>query len=120
MPPEQLPEKTAFVRKLRREQTAFESTLWKFLKAHQLDGLHFRRQHPIGPYIADFACIKARLIVELDGNSHDERIDTDANRDTDLEAMGWRVLRFPNVYLRDNPDALWQMIEMELTRENSK
>jgi very-short-patch-repair endonuclease len=90
------------------------------LKAHQLDGLHFRRQHPVGPYVADYACVKARLIVELDGNSHDERIDYDAARDADLEAMRWRILRFPNVYLRDHPDELWRMIEIELVWEDSR
>ncbi|PQV63045.1 Protein of unknown function (DUF559) [Abditibacterium utsteinense] len=79
-----------------------------------MSGFHFRRQHPIGPFIADFACIKAKLIIELDGNSHDNRQDYDANRDFVLREWGWKTLRFPNVYARDKPDDLWREVEAQL------
>lgn len=79
-----------------------------------MSGFHFRRQHPIGPYIADFACIAAKLILELDGNSHDDRQDRDANRDFVLREWGWKTLRFPNIYARDYPDDLWREVEKEL------
>jgi primosomal protein N' (replication factor Y) len=108
--------RVAFARQLRRAPTLFEKKLWDILRGHKQSEFHFRRQHPIGPYIADFACISAKLIVELDGNSHDDRLNYDAKRDFDLQQMGWRVLRFPNAYARDRPDDLWRSIEIELNK----
>jgi len=69
---------------------------------------------PIGPDFADFACPAARLIVELDGSSHDERIERDANRDAVLEEWGWLTLRFSNVDVRDNPEGVWNEIEKQI------
>ncbi len=108
------PRKIQLARRLRREQTIYEKNLWDILRAHKMSGYHFRRQHPIGPYVADFACIAAKLIIELDGNSHDDRQDYDANRDFVLREWGWEILRFPNVYARDQPDELWRTVEVEL------
>ena len=78
--------------------TRSETLLWRYIKAHRIDGLGFRRQVPIGPYIVDFACHRARLIVELDGESHDfeARQRQDASRDDCLREMGYRILRFTN------------------------
>ena len=78
--------------------TRAETLLWRYLKAHRLDGVQFRRQTPIGPYIADFCCHATKLIVELDGESHDfgDRVDYDAKRDRWFERQGYRVLRFTN------------------------
>jgi very-short-patch-repair endonuclease len=59
-------------------------------------GLKFRRQHPIGPYFADFACIEKKFAVELDGGYHDRQYDQDRQRQTFLESEGWQVLRFSN------------------------
>jgi very-short-patch-repair endonuclease len=77
--------------------TAAETILWRALRDRGV-GVKFRRQVPIGPYIADFVCIDAQLIVELDGAAHeyDGRRIYDADRDAWLEARGWRVVRFPN------------------------
>jgi very-short-patch-repair endonuclease len=68
------------------------------LRKDQLMGLHFRKQHPVGPYIADFACAKARLIVEVDGETHwtVEQRRRDARRTAFLEQDGWTVLRVWN------------------------
>jgi very-short-patch-repair endonuclease len=78
--------------------TRAETLLWRYLKAHHLDGLQFRRQAPIGPYIADFCCHAARIIVEIDGETHDwsERLKRDAIRDRWFSGQGYRVLRFTN------------------------
>src|SRR5690348_5585614 len=80
---------------LRRGQTDAEKKLWSRLRASQL-GAKFRRQHPIGGYIADFCCVEQRLIVELDGGQHLEQRGYDLRRNEALEAFGFRVLRFWN------------------------
>jgi very-short-patch-repair endonuclease len=85
-------------KRLRREMTRAETLLWRYLKADRLAGLAFRRQTPIGRYIADFVAHSGKLIVELDGESHDfeERIRRDEQRDRWFASRGYRVLRFTN------------------------
>lgn len=87
-----------FAKALRKNLTDAEVILWESLRRKQLGGFRFRRQHPIGPYIADFACPMERLVIELDGWTHssDAEITHDANRTTYLESQGWSVLRFEN------------------------
>ena len=85
---------TEFARQLRKTMTDAEVRLWFHLRRSQLNGFRFRKQHPIGPYIADFACIEKRLIVEVDGSQHNETID--AERDTWFQRHEYRVLRFWN------------------------
>lgn len=87
-------QKRDVARKLRSEMTRAEIVLWTRLRRGQL-GARFRRQLPIGPYIADFACPAARLIVEVDGETHstDEERAHDARRTAHLAGTGWRVLR---------------------------
>lgn len=72
--------------------------------------LHFRRQHPIGPYILDFYCDAAKLAVEVDGGGHVGRADYDARRDGWLQAHGIRTLRIPAVSVRDNIDGVIETI----------
>ena len=83
---------------MRRVMTDAELKLWNELRAHRLMGLGFRRQVPIGPYIADFACPSHRLIVEADGSQHGEAENAgrDRVRTAYLEGQGWTVLRFWN------------------------
>jgi very-short-patch-repair endonuclease len=69
--------------------------LWKYLRRRQLNGFYFRKQCPIGPYIADFACLESRLIIELDGGQHADS-SSDAVRDAWFTANGYRTLRFWN------------------------
>ena len=85
-------------RRLRRELTDPERLLWGQLRAHRQDGLAFRRQAPMGPYVVDFACHAARLVIELDGGGHSwaNRSSRDATRDAWLADRGYRVLRFWN------------------------
>jgi very-short-patch-repair endonuclease len=82
-------------RTLRREMTDSERKLWSGLRGEQM-GVKFRRQHPLGNYIADFACLAPKLIVELDGSQHDVRQAYDARREAFLKAQGFAVLRFPS------------------------
>jgi very-short-patch-repair endonuclease len=81
-------------RRLRRSMTGVELMLWSRLRRQQLEGHRFRRQAPIGPYIADFACFQARLLIEIDGPSHDDRVEYDRRRTAWLVRGGFRVLRF--------------------------
>ena len=78
---------------LRRAMTGPERTLWSLLRRDQLK-LHFRRQHPVGPFILDFYCAKAKLCVEIDGPVHAERVEYDRRRTAWLEREGIRVLKF--------------------------
>jgi len=79
-------------RSMRKGQSRAEKAVWDLVRANRL-GVKFRRQHPVEGYIADFACIEAMLIVEIDGHSHDDQQEYDAERTRKLEAAGWRVLR---------------------------
>lgn len=87
-----------FARSLRRKQSRAERALWNALRDRTV-GAKFRRQHPVAPYTADFACVEAMLIVELDGLSHDadEQIAHDETRTRFLRDSGWRVLRVRDV-----------------------
>jgi very-short-patch-repair endonuclease len=93
-------------KQLRRAQTPAEKTLWRALKNRQLGGFKFRRQHPIGKYIVDFYCAKAKLVIELDGGSHKNQMENDTNRTAWLESRGYQVLRFPNHQIKTNLDLL--------------
>ncbi|MFO0597051.1 MAG: DUF559 domain-containing protein [Myxococcaceae bacterium] len=87
---------TPKARRLRTNATSTEQLLWPWVRNRRLLGWKFRRQHPVGPYIVDLACVEAMLIVELDGAGHFLRADEDAKRQAFLERAGWRVLRFGN------------------------
>lgn len=89
-------------RQLRNSRTQAEKELWKVLRSRRLGGLKFRRQVPIGSYIADFVCFDARLIVELDGGQHAWEADKDLKRTRDLELLGFRVVRFWNSEVFEN------------------
>jgi very-short-patch-repair endonuclease len=88
--------KVRFARKLRKEMTEAEWKLWHALRSRRLDGYKFRRQVPIGTYIADFVCQECKLIVELDGSQH-ANSPYDIKRDAWLGLRGYRVLRFWNI-----------------------
>jgi very-short-patch-repair endonuclease len=89
-------------RRLRRNPSATERQLWTRLRQRRLEGLKFRRQMPMGPYVLDFVCLRHRLIVEADGPFHDAI--RDAERDAWLTAKGFRVLRFSNREIQGSPD----------------
>jgi very-short-patch-repair endonuclease len=88
-------------RQQRREMNDAEKRLWYRLRRRGLEGFRFRRQVPIGTYIADFACLGARLVIEVDGDSHGNDLAEalDAGRDETIERNGYRVLRFSHYYV---------------------
>ena len=92
-------------RQLRKESTPAEEALWELLRDRKLQGLKFRRQVPIGDYVADFYCHELRLVVELDGEVHegDRQKAHDINRDRNLLALGYRVMRFTNQEVLEEP-----------------
>jgi very-short-patch-repair endonuclease len=87
--------KRRFARSMRRKATEAEDRLWHELRDRRLDHIKFRRQVPIGRFIADFVCLDAKLVVEIDGSQHAEQ-QYDAERSAELKARGFRVLRFWN------------------------
>ena len=91
-------------RTLRRDMTEAEQRLWQILRSRQTEGCRFRRQVPIGGFIADFVCHATKLIVEIDGGQHDPSSEAEASRTRFLEAEGYRVLRFRNNEVLDNPE----------------
>ncbi|MEO6353266.1 MAG: endonuclease domain-containing protein, partial [Burkholderiaceae bacterium] len=101
---------TANARSLRKDMTNTERKLWHVLRGKQLLACRFRRQYPIGPYIADFACIDKKLLIELDGGQHQEQIAYDQKRTTFLEMQGWQVLRFWNTEVMNNMDGVLMTI----------
>jgi very-short-patch-repair endonuclease len=83
-----------YARRLRKQQTDTERKLWARLRDRRLGGVKFRRQHPIGPYIVDFCCPEAKLVIELDGGQHTTQRNGDERRSLFIEAQGYGVLRF--------------------------
>jgi very-short-patch-repair endonuclease len=89
-------------KELRREMTQEEKILWQHLRANRLNGLHLRRQQIIDGFIADFYCHAARLVIEVDGEIHQQQAEYDAERDRVLSARGLRLLRIKNEEVRQN------------------
>ena len=100
-------------RDLRRDQTPAEKKLWARLRSSQLDGLKFRRQHPIGRFVVDFYCASRRLVIEVDGDSHAEQVEYDAARSEWLGGHGYRVVRFSNREVEHELDAVLEAILVE-------
>ncbi|MBI1276130.1 DUF559 domain-containing protein [bacterium] len=104
---------------LRRNMTDAEKALWKLLRNKQFDGVKFRRQQPIGKYIADFVCFEAMLVVELDGGQHAIQQDYDKKRTAFLNEQGFAVLRFWNQDVLKNPDGLYETLKQALAASPS-
>jgi very-short-patch-repair endonuclease len=94
-------------RDLRARETPVEDILWEELRDRRLDGMKFRRQHPIGPFVVDFCCAECRLVIELDGGIHVEQREQDTEREAVLNLAGYRVIRFPNQSVQETlPEVL--------------
>jgi very-short-patch-repair endonuclease len=106
----------AAAKRLRANTTPHERILWRALKELPIEGTHFRRQAPIGPYIVDFFCPAAHLIIEIDGGHHndDETATRDRERQLWLEQEGYRVVRFWNSEITGDLDAVLERIYVEL------
>ena len=103
-------------RALRQNMTEAERRVWQMLRSQQMQGYKFRRQVPIGDYIADFVCHEARLIVEIDGGQHDCSSPQEAERSEFLRGEGYRILRFWNNEVLANIDGVHATIASELGR----
>ncbi|MET4273295.1 MULTISPECIES: endonuclease domain-containing protein [unclassified Bradyrhizobium] len=99
-------------KQLRQAMTRAETLLWRYLKANRMDGVGIRRQTPIGNYIADFVCFSSKIIIEVDGESHDfeERQKADRRRDAFFAAEGFQVLRFTNEQVMTNLEGVVEAI----------
>ena len=108
-----------FARQMRGALTDAETIMWSRLKGRGLGGWRFRRQHPIGPFIADFACASAKLVVEVDGATHSSPVERsyDQARTNYLEARGWTVLRVWNTDVYDNLNGVLDTILRHLPSE---
>ena len=110
------PRDTERARELRRTAKPVERLLWRYLSRSQL-GAKFSRQMPVGPFFADFLCRQHKLIVELDGYSHDIQPERDVMRDAYLRRAGYRVLRFSNEDVSHATEAVVTVIREALGRE---
>jgi very-short-patch-repair endonuclease len=97
--------------------TQEEKNLWQHLRANQLNRLHFRRQQIIDGFIADFYCHVARLVIEVDGEIHQQQAEYDAERDRVLLAQGLRLLRIQNEEVRQNLDRVLARISTACSEE---
>ena len=100
-------------RGLRRRSPPPERILWSILRGRRLGGLKFRRQEPIGPYVVDFCCRERKLVVELDGMSHDDKQQHDELRARWLEEQGYRILRVTNWDVNEDIEAVARWIARE-------
>src|SRR5438105_10694590 len=107
-----------FAKALRKQMTEAEVILWSYLRREAVTGLRFRRQHPIGPYIGDFACMSARLVVEVDGATHmsADEMRHDRIRDGYLRSRGWRTLRVTNTDVYRNVGGVLDVIIYQARR----
>jgi very-short-patch-repair endonuclease len=108
---------TGRARRLRRDQTNAERTLWFRLRDRRLDGWKFKRQIPIDRFVVDFCCADAKLILEIDGGQHDQDRERDADRTRILEAMGYLVLRSWNNDVLRNTEGVLEEILSVLNRQ---
>jgi very-short-patch-repair endonuclease len=107
---------TGRARLLRREMTDAERKLWSVLRLNGIEGHSFRRQVPLGNYIVDFACHKARLIIEVDGGQHDPTMPDELSRTAFLKEEGYRILRFWNNEVLENLEGVYAIIVNALTK----
>jgi very-short-patch-repair endonuclease len=104
------PKRISLARSLRKKAVPAEARLWKALRNRALAGFKFRRQHPVGPYVVDFACVECKLVVEVDGATHLTTRRRDGRRTAVLEAEGWLVMRFWNTEVYDDLDPVKEAI----------
>jgi very-short-patch-repair endonuclease len=90
----------------RKNPTISEGLLWSILRGSQLSGLRFRREHPVGPWILDFACVSRMLAIEVDGGYHDSNVEQDLARQADIENRGWTVIRFSSDQVEQDAEAV--------------
>ena len=97
-------------KELRKEMTSAEKILWERLRNRQVGGFKFRRQHPMGSFIADFYCAECKLVIEIDGDIHISQVEADAERTEIIESFGYRVIRFRNAEVEVSLQVVLQKI----------
>ena len=116
------PKVFGYAKQLHRNMTPAEVKLWARLRAHRLEGVHFRNQHAIGKYVVDFCAPRKKLIIELDGSQHMEQERYDRERTEYLESKGYKVIRFWNNDVMNDIEnvirAILYATESERTLEN--
>jgi adenine-specific DNA-methyltransferase len=118
-----LPAETlARARALRRDQTDAERKVWRLLHSRRFAGAKSRRNHPIGNFFADFCCLKARLVVELDGGQHADEAQTahDRRRTVYLTSQGFKVIRFWNEEIFKEPERVMEQTYQALAEQGSR
>jgi predicted GNAT family N-acyltransferase/very-short-patch-repair endonuclease len=105
-------------RTLRHNTTEAEQAIWRMLRSRQIQRYRFRRQVPLGPYIVDFACHEARLIIEIDGGQHNHGSAPETERNRFLQGEGYRILRLWNNDVLENPEGVWIMISGALAENH--
>lgn len=108
------PKTFGHAKQLHRNMTPAEVKLWARLRAHRLNGVHFRNQHAIGRYVVDFCAPRKKLIIELDGSQHLEQEQYDEERTEYLEIQGYRVIRFWNHAVINNMESVILSIQQAL------
>jgi very-short-patch-repair endonuclease len=111
-----------YARGMRKEPTIAEMFLWKFLRNRKLDGLKFRRQHPLDKFIADFYCHEKKLVVEVDGGIHNDKEvrESDEGRTYELKELGIMVIRFTNDEVQHKIDWVLQTISTVASKIDDK
>lgn len=109
---------THAARAMRKALTPPEARMWAFLKTLRAEGFHFRRQVPFRGYFLDFACHAQKLVIEVDGASHQHRVDHDRTRDAVLAREGYRTMRFYNADIRDDFDGVTAVVRSALTSDS--
>jgi len=107
-------------RELRKSGNLSEVLLWEQLKARKMKGYQFMRQKPIGNYIVDFFCSKLRLVIEIDGESHNQKLEKDRLRQQKLESLGLSLLRFYDLDVKNNLNGVIRVIELWIDEYESK
>jgi very-short-patch-repair endonuclease len=104
---------------MRHEAAPAEQKLWRCLRDRQLGGFKFKRQHRIGPFIADFYCAEYKLVLESDGSSHLDRAAYDLRRTAWMTEQGYRVVRYANTDIHDHLESVLEDILREIESESA-
>jgi very-short-patch-repair endonuclease len=107
-------------KELRKNMTETEKILWQYLRKDKINGLRFRRQHPIDIFIADFYCHKAKLVIEIDGYIHNHQKEYDIGRTEELKKYGLKVIRFTNEEVLKNIEKVVEKIDAEISEKSFK
>jgi very-short-patch-repair endonuclease len=116
LPPDVRARMIQLARQFRKQPTPSEAILWQAVRGRKLDGVRFRRQPPIGPFIVDFAAMKERLVVEIDGGVHETQVEADRERQQLIESVGFRFVRLKSELVEHQLPSALAVIRQALGR----